>query len=108
MSGGKSAKKILWVCNTPLQEIQNNVGIKSYQEGGGGISSQLRVRNDIDSYYAPQRRFKRGLQKTINRINFLGFYDLRESTFDLRQESIELACTLVKEIKPDIIHIFGT
>ena len=41
-------KKILWVCNTPLSEIQKEVGVKNYKEGWlTGISNQLRKREDI-------------------------------------------------------------
>lgn len=103
-------KKILWVCNTPLPDMQSIIGSKSYQEGWlVGISNQLRARNDIDFYYAfPQRKFKKIFRKTINRIHFLGVNDFRENAFDIKQENIELVRNLVKEINPDIIHIFGT
>ena len=103
-------KKLLWVCNIPLPDIQSIVGVRNYQEGWlVGISNQIRRREDIDFYYAfPQRRFKKVLRKTVNRIHFLGFYDLRENTYDIKQENIEHWKALVEEIGPDIIHIFGT
>lgn len=103
-------KKLLWVCNMPLPDIQSIVGVRNHQEGWlVGISNQIRRREDIDFYYAfPQRKFKKVLRKTVNGIHFLGFYDLRENMYDIKQKNIEHWKALVEEIKPDIIHIFGT
>ena len=103
-------KKLLWICNTPLPDIQNVVGIKSYQEGWlVGLSNQIRNRKDIDFYYAfPQYKYKRLLYKKIAGINFLGFYNIRKNLFDIKQEYVEVARSVIKKINPDIIHIFGT
>lgn len=46
-------KTILWVCNTPLPEIQDAVDVKCYGEGWLiGISNQLRTREDIELHYS--------------------------------------------------------
>ena len=103
-------KRILWVCNTPLPDVQNSVGARSYQEGWlTGISNQIRSRADIDFYYAfPQKKYIKTFCKTINGINFLGFYDERKNWFDISPANVELARALIEKINPDIIHIFGT
>lgn len=103
-------KKLLWVCNTPLPDIQDIVGVRNHQEGWlVGISNQIRTRKDIDFFYVfPQRRLKKIIRKTINGIHFLGFYDSRKNTYDIKQENIECMRSLIEEISPDIIHIFGT
>lgn len=103
-------KKLLWVCDIPLPDIQSTVGVRNHQAGWlVGISNQIRRREDIDFYYAfPQGRFRKVLRKTVNGIHFLGFYDLRENTYDIKQENIGHWKAMVEEIRPDIIHIFGT
>lgn len=103
-------KKILWVCNTPLPDIQNLIGVKNYNEGWlVGISNQLRKRDDIIFYYAFPQKKKNGIvKKTINRINFLGFYDNHKDLFRIKKENIKVFKSIIHEINPDVIHIFGT
>lgn len=103
-------KKILWICNTPLPDIQNLIGVKNYNEGWlVGISNQLRKRDDIEFYYAfPQMKKNRIIRKTINGINFLGFYDNHKNLYRIRKENIKVFKSIIQEINPDIIHIFGT
>lgn len=103
-------KRILWVCNTPLPEIQREVRVKKYNEGWLiGISNQLRQRKDIDFHYAfPQTRYKETLKREINGITFWGFYDCHKNIYKIEEEGIEIFRSIIKEINPDIIHIFGT
>ena len=103
-------KRILWVCNTPLPEIQRKVGVKQYNEGWLiGISNQLRQRKDIDFHYAfPQTRYKETLECTIDGITFWGFYDYHKNMYKIEKEGIEIFRSIIKKINPDIIHIFGT
>lgn len=103
-------KRILWVCNTPLPEIQREIRVKKYNEGWLiGISNQLRQREDIDFHYAfPQNKFKETLKKTIDGITFWGFHNCHKNEYKIEKESIETFHLLIKKINPDIIHIFGT
>ena len=103
-------KRILWVCNIPLPEIQRKVRVKRYNEGWLiGISNQLRQRKDIDFHYAfPQTSFKETLEKTIDGITFWGFYDCHKNMHKIDRKSIETFHSIIKKINPDIIHIFGT
>lgn len=108
--GNTGRKVILWVCNTPLPEVQNLVGIKNHNEGWlVGISGGLRKRDDIVFYYAfPQKRFRKTIRKTVNGINFLGFYDCHENVYKTEKEGVRILEAVITEVKPDIIHIFGT
>ena len=65
-------KKILWICNTPLPEVQDMFGIINNNEGWLiGISNQLRIRNDIEFHYMfPQNMFKRTIKRNINGMIF--------------------------------------
>lgn len=103
-------KKILWVCNTPLPEIQKFVGMKSYNEGWLiGISNHLREKDDIVFHYAfPQNIGKRTVHRIINGVNFWGFYNCRKNSYKIEKERIQNFSTIIKKIDPDIIHIFGT
>lgn len=103
-------KKVLWICNTPLPDIQNLIGVKNYNEGWlVGISNQLRKRDDIIFYYAfPQKKKNRTIRKTINGINFLGFYNYHKNLYQIEKESIKAFKSVIQEIDPEIIHIFGT
>lgn len=103
-------KKILWVCNTPLSEIQREVGVKNYKEGWlTGISNQLRKREDIEFHYAfPQKKFRRTLNLKINEITFWGFYDCHDTMYEIKEEGVRIFRSIISKIDPDIIHIFGT
>lgn len=103
-------KKILWVCNTPLTEIQDAVGLKCYGEGWlTGISNQLRTREDIELHYAfPQNIYKRVLNIRKNGIIFWGFYNGYKTAYTVKKESIQIWNYIIQKVNPDIIHIFGT
>lgn len=103
-------KTILWICNTPLPEIQQEVRVKNFNEGWLiGISEQLRKREDIVFHYAfPQNVRKRTINRTINGITFWGFYNSRKNLYDIKKENIQFFTSIIKKINPDIIHIFGT
>lgn len=103
-------KTVLWVCNTPLPEVQSAVGVKNFNEGWlVGISNQLRKREDIDFHYAfRQVRFRKTFYRKMNGITFWGFYDGHETLHEIRKEGVQAFRSIIRQIKPDIIHIFGT
>ena len=103
-------KKIMWICNTPLPEIRNELGIQVYGESWlQGISDQLRRREDIEFHYIfPQRR-KRGIyKKCVDHIFFWGFYDNFGKEYEISEERKKLLYKIIREVNPNIIHIFGT
>ncbi len=103
-------KKVLWVCNTPLPEIQDMVGIKNYNEGWlVGISNQLRKQEGIELNYAfPQRLYPKLFHKKERGIKFWGFYDTHKTPYEINKRNISNFHDLIQKINPDIIHIFGT
>ena len=103
-------KTVLWVCNTPLPEVQGMFGIRNYNEGWlTGISNQLRKEKNIVLHYAfRQTKYKRTQCRTINGITFWGFYDGRKKPNTILKEKIQVFDSIIRKIKPDIIHIFGT
>lgn len=102
--------KILWICNSPLPEIRDQVGRKWRTESWLiGISNQLRRKDGIELHYAfPQNMWKRTINRTINGIVFWGFYDVHKKRYQVNEDSIHHFRDLLKKIMPDIIHIFGT
>lgn len=103
-------KKILWVCNTPLPEMQNILGLRNYKEGWlVGISNELRKKEDIQLYYAfPQQKSKRPIKKYINGIYFYGFYNVHINNYSIEAKNMAVIRKMLSEINPDIVHIFGT
>lgn len=103
-------KRILWICNTPLPEMQKEVGIRNCNEGWlVGISNGLRKLPEVDFYYAfPQSKFEKGIKRKINGICFYGFYNEHKNNYTIEKRNIEKFRSLVNKINPDIIHIFGT
>lgn len=103
-------RNILWVCNTPLPEIQRVAGINNYNEGWLiGISNQLRKREGIVLHYAfPQSRHKKTLEREIDGIHFWGFYNLHKNPYKVENKGIQIFKDIVDKVRPDVIHIFGT
>jgi Glycosyltransferase len=86
------------------------VKIKSYNEGWLiGISNQLRKRDDIIFYYAfPQSSSTKVIKKSINGINFLGFYNNHKNAYKVEDENIKVLRSIINGVNPDLIHVFGT
>lgn len=103
-------KRIMWLCPTPLSEIQKELGVRTYGAGWlQGISDQLRRRQDIELHYAfPQRKTKKLWRKEQNNIMFWGFYNNSSKGYQLDAERRKRIVALINQIRPDIIHIFGT
>lgn len=102
-------KKIMWLCNTPLPEVRGELGIKVCGEGWlQGISDQLRGREDIELHYVfPQNKTTK-LYKKVTDIFFWGFYSDVGNAYDFSEKRKLCIAKIIREIKPDIIHIFGT
>lgn len=106
--------KIMWLCNTPLPEVYNVMHIK----GGGmkegwlaGISNELRRREEVDLYYVfPQENVQRTINVRLDNISFRGYYRHKKhhSEYITDQRNEDKLKNIIDQIKPDIIHIFGT
>lgn len=102
--------KVLWVCNTPLPEIKKLIKSNGCTESWLiGISNQLRKKNNIKLYYVfPQKMHKKMICRTIDNIDFLGFYDTHKNVYQVEEYNIKIFQDIIESIKPDVIHIFGT
>ena len=103
-------KKIMWLCNTPLPEVREELGIKIAGESWlQGISNQLRGQEDIQLHYVfPQGRIQGVFKRYINGVSFWGFYSNSGSGYELSSARRKRIERIIKEINPDVIHIFGT
>lgn len=103
-------KRIMWLCNTPLPEVQSDLEITGCGEGWlQGISNELRKREDIELHYVfPQGKNKRLFRKRVDNIFFWGFYNILKNGYEISRKRESLIRRIVEEIHPDIIHIFGT
>lgn len=103
-------KRIMWLCNTPLPEIREELGIKISGESWlQGISNQLRKQEDIELHYVfPQGKMQEILTRQINGIFFWGFYSNTGKGYELSEKRQWQIKKIMQEINPDIIHIFGT
>lgn len=103
-------KRILWLCNTPLPEVREELGVKVCSEAWlQGISDQLRRQTGIEFHYAfPQRKRKGIFKKYINNLHFWGFNDTSVNHYEMSARRQKQIGQIIDEIRPDIIHIFGT
>lgn len=103
-------KKIMWLCNTPLQEMREELGINISGESWlQGISNQLRKQEDIELHYVfPQEKMQGVLKRQIDGICFWGFCSNGGKEYEFSEKRRRQIKKIVQEINPDIIHIFGT
>lgn len=101
---------IVWLCNVPLPEMAQTIGIKSYSAGWLiGISSELRKQNNVNlSIIFPQNRIKKLIEKSINGITYYGVYKKNICEYDKELNTQCIFKKIITKEKPDIIHIFGT
>lgn len=103
-------KKILWLCNTMLPELSRRFRKFNVKEGWLiGISNELRKQEDIEFHYAcPQNREQRIVNIDKQAIHFHCFYAKYNNLYTV-EESVRIQIgKIVNEVRPDIIHIFGT
>ena len=101
---------IVWLCNVPLPEMAQTIGIKSYSAGWLiGISSELRKQNNVNlSIIFPQNRIKKLIEKSINGITYYGVYKKNICEYDKELNTQCIFKKIITKEKPDIIPIFGT
>ena len=104
--------RIMWLCNSPLPEMYKIVDKKYSSESWlVGISDALRRQDGIEFYYVfPQTRTQHTIRVKINNISFRGYYNYSKhgSPYITDRRNEENLGKIIRQIKPDIIHIFGT
>lgn len=103
-------KKILWLCNTMLPELSQRFHTCNMKEGWlAGISGELRKRDDIEFHYVcPQTVEKRIVSVEKNSIRFHCFYAAYDNLYSVDKSVRVQIRKIIDEVRPDIIHIFGT
>jgi len=97
-----------------LPEIYEYLHIKNVGTKEGwlvGISNELRRQEGVEFCYVfPQTLQQHTIRAVINNISFWGYYDISKngSFYITNRKNIEKLKKIIHQIKPDIIHIFGT
>lgn len=102
--------KVLWLCNIVLPEIVEEFGFRTKDNMGGwivGLWELLKKSGEYDLHICvpiinPQR-MKDG---RVNNINYYSF--LRGDVTEADENQMERFCEIIEEVKPDILHIWGT
>lgn len=102
--------KILWLINIPIPEASQLMGEKTSPYGGWLInaSRKLAIKDDIELSIAfPSKKANIYKELKGNRINYYPFMPIKDSDYKVieNNESFE---KILKKIKPDIVHIYGT
>lgn len=110
--------KVLWVCNVPIPQIANDMGIKAPNICGWltGFSNSLQTKREIELYIAfPQMGLKVLKQGCIGRIKYYAFSQPKVMGFLPAEDQLHTSQMMKCQIKeimnlvsPDILHIFGT
>lgn len=103
-------KKVLWLCNTMLPELFSRFRNFNVKEGWLiGISNELRKQKDIEFHYiCPQSKEQRIINIDKPTIHFHCFYVKYKNLYTVEEYVKEQIKKIIKEVQPDIIHIFGT
>lgn len=94
-------KNILWLCNTPMPSIARKLGMGAYKESWlDAISNILKKNSNVKlSVMFPQYKVKHTIKGVCDGINYWGIYYMS------MKKGMK---NTVKQLKPDIIHVFGT
>lgn len=110
--------RVLWVCNVPIPQIVNDMGVNAPNICGWltGFANSLQTNQKIELHIAfPQMGLKSLKQGHIGRIKYYAFSQPKIWGFlpaeDQLHTSAEMVAQLgeiVRCVRPDILHIFGT
>lgn len=110
--------KVLWVCNVPIPQIANKMGVKAPNICGWltGFANLLQANQNIELHMAfPQIGLKEMKTGNVGEINYYAFSQPKVLGFLPAEDQLHTSPKMVKQIeeiielvKPDILHIFGT
>ncbi len=109
--------KILWLCNIMLPKIAESEGMEAGNKEGWltGLSDEILRRKELHMELAvcfpvgkeclPENGILKG---TCEGLSYYGFYEdvANAEIYDSRIE--EILRKIIEEVKPDMVHIFGT
>lgn len=108
--------KILWICNVPNKDASKYMGFFNVYGGWlSGLSDSLKQNKELSLYYCFPILGRRKQEKfEYNGITYYSFYIPKKMKFlsvtSDKENEIEKKHLkkIIEEIKPDLIHIFGT
>lgn len=102
--------RVVWLCNGPVSDISKEYGIEN-----GGISwidsilEDITYRDNISlSVIFPITSKAKIVKKEKNKVQYYGFARKTENPTVYDKETEKIFETIINEIQPNIIHIFGT
>ena len=97
--------KIMWLCNFPIPEIAEEIGIESIVNEGWiqGLSGELLKLNNVLFYVFPQNCSSGVITGKIGKIEYHGFP--KGTSY---ADKVDSFTKLLIDIKPDIVHLMGT
>lgn len=102
--------KILWLCNGCVSSISTEYGIEN--EGISWIDSILEAITKQDtinlSVVFPITSDEKIVKKEKNKVQYYGFSKKKDNPTIYDSEIETIFESIIKEIQPDIVHIFGT
>ena len=104
--------KVLWLTNVPLPEASRLFGLATGTSGGwlSGAANHLVSSNQTIqlSVLFPVKAQRTGVtQAKGNKIEYYAFPQLRNRQLKGNEEN-RLFSRVIKDVKPDVVHIFGT
>lgn len=103
--------KVLWLCNIILPKISKKLNKRTINEGGWlvGLSNGLSKKNDIELTICFPALDENQLNKgKVENINYYGIPINRKEITKYNEKNVKIFSNIIKEVKPDIINIFGT
>lgn len=102
--------KILWLTNRILPYVADKLGAYCHNEGGWlKTLSELLIGSDkiklISVYAADNRKLNHGYDDLCS---WYGFYSPKVAETKLNRKRLELFRSIIRNEKPDLIHIWGT
>lgn len=103
--------RVLWICNVPNIEATRIYGLPQVNVGGWltGLSTSISKQDNIELFYSfPKSGINDLLYKDAGLIKYIAIPKGKISV-DKYDQSFEVYFSRLKrEIKPDIVHVFGT
>ncbi|XRG77807.1 glycosyltransferase family 4 protein [Rossellomorea sp. GAMAL-10_SWC] len=102
--------KILWITNQPIPNIANKIGVNTGNGGGWlvELSNQLSANSDIELCIAfPASKSTELISGTVDSISYYAV-PFKKNTTKFNTSSVKIFENIIKDYKPDIIHIWGT
>lgn len=103
--------KILWLINIMLPKIADSLSEPTSNSGGWltGLSNDLLQQNDIElSVCFPLSNKNKVVHDNINNLKYYGFPKSKMKDTRYNPELEKYFEYIIKDAKPDIVHIFGT